>query len=117
MRDLLRDWQREHKKNRHYYKEIRKRHDKIQRLNVEAESRACKLPLQKICSPVEETVMISQGVRQLTEEEQEILRRLSQASVNTSQTEVARSLGVSNATMTRRVKAIRDKLASCLDRP
>ncbi len=119
MRDLLREWLREHKKLQHYYEQTSVRRGTRQRRRRETASRDCYRVLPERSSPVEESVMMSRlaegWIRPLTEQEQAIIQRTAPMCEGLSQQEAAQSLGISNATMTRRRQALRAKFDSYLE--
>ena len=137
MRDLLQNWLREDKKKKHYRDQTYERRYKKTRSYTELDSDtndhafsdkhrlnnersiAGWSPLNDSCSPVEESVMTSRlaegWIRRLTEQDQAIIGLTAPMYEGLSQKDAAKSLGISDATMCRRIRELRSNFDAYLD--
>jgi RNA polymerase sigma factor (sigma-70 family) len=119
MKDLLRQWWRARQQVRKYQRRLYPRPDKRQTIATTAESVTGTRALHDVSSPVEESVVLSNlaegWIRQLTEHEQEILRLTAPTFEGLSQTEAAKRLGISDATLSRCLGRLRMKFQDYLE--
>jgi len=117
--DLLRQRWRVRQQVRKYHQRLHPRPDKRQTIATTAESVTGTRALHDVSSPVEESVLLSHladgWIRQLTEREQEILRLTAPMYDGWSQTEAAKRLRTSNATLSRRLRLLRTKFQDFLE--
>src|SRR5439155_7824057 len=117
LRDLLRAWWCERKKIQAYRQRMRP--DKRQTIATDTESRTGTRALRDVSSPVEESVLLSQLIdgwlRHLIEHEQEIIRLTAPMYEGLSQTEAAKRLGISDATLSRWLRTLRTKYHNYLE--